>query len=152
MREQYQFICLFLLFISGYQTQEPSSTTSPPPTTLPDWYGDPAICTIDRTTTVSPPTTATPEKPLPKFTNHAEFTVELVIKRHRLQAADTSELSLYHYIYDYEKNKLTLFEFKNGTRDVRFYDYEMLKRTTYVRQGSCEASDIPTESDTGMFL
>lgn len=152
MQEQYKFICVFLLFISGYRTQETSTSTLTPPTTLPDWYGDPAICTIDHTTTTAPTSTETPEHSLPKFTNHAEFTVEFVIKRHRLQQETSNELSLYHYIYDYDKNKLTLFEFRNGTRDVRFYDYDMLKRTTYVRGGGCNATDIPTDRDTGMFL
>lgn len=154
MRQQYKSVFVFLLFISGYQTQDSSSstTTPTPPTTLPDWYGDPAICTVSETTTISPTSTATPGQSLPKFTNHAEFTVELVIKRHRIQTTDNSELSLYHYIYDYDNNKLTLFEFRNGTQDVRYYDYEMLKRTTYVRQGGCVASEIPTDHGSGMFL
>jgi hypothetical protein len=149
MRHEYHFVCLLLLFISGYQTQDTSTTTTPDSTTtLPDWYGDPAICTINTTTTPSPPTQS-----MPKFTNQAEFTLERVIIRHRFAAGNTSELTLYHYIYDYDNNKLVLIENKNGTFDTQFYDYNTLKISTYYySDDTCAASEIPTDNGISMLI
>lgn len=144
MRQQYKFVCLLLLFISEYQTQDPTTTTSP----FPDWNGDPRICTVNTATTPSP----TPPPALPKFTNQAEFRLERVIIRHRLDAANSSELTLYHYFYDYDNNKLTLIENRNGTYDIQFYDYDVLKRSTYYfQEQTCNAGDINTNNDMGMF-
>jgi len=150
MQHEYKFVWLLLLFISGYQAQDTTTeeTSSPTTTTLPDWYGDPTICTINTPTTPSP----APGKELPKFTNQAEFRLELVIKRHRLTSATTSELILLHYIYDYDNNKLTLVENRNNDVDVQFYEYDRLKRSTYHRgEETCTATDIPTDNDIGMF-
>ncbi len=144
MKQQYTLVCLLLLFISGYQTQDSSTTTSP----FPDWHGDPRICTVNTATTPSPG----PTPSLPKFTNQAEFRLERVIIRHRTGEANSSELTLYHYYYDYDNNKLTLIENKNGTYDVQFYDYDILMRSTYAfQEQSCNTEDININNDMGMF-
>jgi hypothetical protein len=145
MRQQYKVVCLLLLFVSGFQTQDPSSTTP-----FDDWNGDPKICTVNpvTTTTLSP----TPPSSFPKFTNQAEFSLERVIIRHRLNATAPSELTLYHYTYDYDNNTLILVEYINGTVNVEFYDYDVLKKTTYNRGDTCVATDIPVNNDLGMFI
>lgn len=149
MQQQYKFVWLLLLFISGYQTQDTTEITSiPTTTTLPDWYGDPSICTINQLTTPSPE----PPKELPKFTNQADFRLEVIVKRHRLTSETTNELSLLHYIYDYDNNKLTLVEHRNNNIDVQFYEYDILKRSTYNRGDTCAATVIRTDDSIGMFI
>lgn len=148
MQQQYKFVCLLLLFISEYQTQElTTDTTLIPTTTLPDWYGDPSICTINQPTTPSPE----PPQQLPKFTTQAEFTQEFVIHDHRLGIPNSNELILQHCIYDYDNNKLTLVEQKNNNINVQFFEYEILKRAIYNRD-TCDARIILQDVDTGMFI
>jgi hypothetical protein len=132
-----------LLFISGYEAQDPSTTVEP----HSDWYGDPSICQINEPTTPSP----LPPPALPKFTNQAEFTLELVIHRQREGSPESNGLSLFHYMYDYDNNTLTVIESRNGTIDVRFYEYDILKRSIYNRD-TCVASNISTYNSVGMFI
>jgi hypothetical protein len=114
----------------------------------PDWNGDPRICTINTATTPAPG----PTPSLPTFTNQAEFRLERVIIRHRLDATNSSELTLYHYFYDYDNNKLTVIENRNGTFDAVFYDYGILKQSTYnIQEQSCRIQDIVTNNDMSMF-
>ncbi len=144
MQQAYKFVCLLLFFISGYRTQDSPTTTSSPS----DWHGDPKICLVNNPTTPSPG----PSPSLPQFPNQAEFTIEHVIIRHRSTTTSPSELTLSHYIYDYENNKLTLIEDKNGAFDTQYYDYRTLTKSTYnYRENSCAADEIDRDIDMSRF-
>ena len=146
MRQESKFVYLLvvLLFITECQTQDPSTTTP----TYPDWNGDSRICTVHPLTTVAPTTTSIPPIPLPNFPNQAEFRLERVVIRHRLDAESSTELTLYHYFYDYYHNNLVVLENKNGTYDAEFYDYNLLRRTNYYfRDYACSADVISTNDD-----
>jgi hypothetical protein len=145
MRQQYGLVCLLLLLsISGYQTQDTTAPTPP----LPDWNGDPKLCVINQPPTPSP----LPPPPFPKFTNQAEFALERVQIKHVLNTTLPSELTLYEYLYDYDANKLIMVKNTNGFIDAEYYYYNILKKTTYFGGDFCVVTDIPQESDMGMFI
>jgi hypothetical protein len=141
MRRQYGLLCLLLVFISGYQAQEP--TQAPP-----EWNGDPLVCVV------KPPPTPSPEPapPFPKFTTKAEFALERVEIKYALNLTLPSEMTLYEYIYDYDANKLIMVKNKNGFIDVEYYYYGILKKSTYYAGQYCVVTDIPQNQDMGMFI
>ena len=137
--KQYQFLCLLVLFISRYHAQDP--TTTP----IPDWNGDPKICTVDPS---APPTI---DRPLPTFPNRVEFALERVEIKHIFDSTIPSELTMYQYLYDYDANKLILITNTRGEIDVEYFYYEILKKSTYYRQQICSVTDISRNIDIGMF-
>ena len=112
---------------------------------MPDWNGDPKLCTVD------PSAPIINDRPLPVFSNQAEFTLERVEVKHIMDVTLPSELTLYQYLYDYDANKLILVKNTNGFIDVEFYYYESLKKSTYYRRTMCAVTDILTNVDIGMF-
>lgn len=146
MRKEFQFSYLLIfVFIPACLAQDPSTTTP----FYPDWNGDSRICTVHPLTTPSP-TTTTPAPPvsLSKFPTQAEFRLERVVIRHRLDAGNSSELTLFHYFYDYDQNTLVVLENRNGSYDAEFYDYERLsRRTYYFGKYGCSADSITTDHD-----
>jgi hypothetical protein len=159
MRQQYSLVCLLLLCISEYQTQDSSTTivpttiTMPPPTTtmapttvtFPDWNGDPKLCEINRPITPSP----LPRPPFPKFPNKAEFAIERVEIKHILNTTLPSVLTLYEYIYDYDANILIMVKNTNGFLEAQYYYYGKLLKSTYFGRDFCSVTEIPTEKDMG---
>ncbi|UJR30727.1 hypothetical protein I4U23_018247 [Adineta vaga] len=138
MQQKYGLLCLLFLFISGYYTQDPTTTLNP------NWQGDPKVCIVN------PPPTPSPEPapPFPQFSQTAEFTLERV-ESSRLVTNITlpSQLSLYQYLYDYNANKLIMVKNKNGLIDVEYYYYNILKKSTYYGGQFCVVTDIPQNAD-----
>ncbi|CAF1537295.1 unnamed protein product [Adineta steineri] len=128
--KQYIALCLLLLCISRYQAQDPTTTPGT------DWNGDPKICTVD---TSGPSPT---DRPQPIFPKQAEFALERVEIRHLYDATESSELTMYQYLYDYDANKLILIKNSQGLIDVEYFHYETLKKSTYLRQQVCIVTDI----------
>lgn len=141
MRQHYGILCLLLVFILGYQTQDPTTPTS-------DWNGDPRLCTAN-----SPPTPPPgPVPQFPKFDSKAEFAIELIQSNHLFNATLPSQLTLFQYIYDYDANKLIVVKNANGVITVDFYYYEILNKSTYFAGQYCVVSEIPQNIDIGMFI
>jgi hypothetical protein len=127
---------LFALFIFGSRAQD---TTTPPI----DWNGDPLLCTVDP----NPPSST---RPLPMFGAQVEFALERVEVKHVLNNTLPSDLTLYHYIYDYNANKLILTRNHNGYTHAEYYYYEILKKSIYYRREICRVEDIEKNIDMGM--
>ena len=135
--KQYGCLCLFVLFIVGSHAQD--TTTVP----LPDFNGDPLLCTFN-------PNPPQPTRPLPMFPTKAEFGLERVEVKHVLNTTAPSDLTLYHYIYDYDANKLILTRNHNGYTHAEYFYYDILKKSIYYNREVCRVEDIPTNLDMGM--
>jgi hypothetical protein len=135
--KQYGLLCLLVLCIFGSHAQD--STTAP----LPDWNGDPNLCTVE--STIQPPS-----RPLPTFSDKAEFGVEQVTIRHFFNRTP-SDLVLSQYLYDYNANKLILIRNHNGFIDVEYFYYEALKKSNYYRGHTCVVEAIETNIDADGF-
>ncbi|CAF0789260.1 unnamed protein product [Adineta steineri] len=133
--KQYGLFCLLILFILGFNAQDPTTTLSP------DWNGDPSVCTHD------PSTPSTNDKPLPKFPNKAEFALESVEVRHLLNITLRSESTIYQYIYNYDANSLIVSKNQNGFISVEHSYYNILKKSTYYGGEVCLVTDISTNKD-----
>jgi len=142
MQQEYIIVYLCLLFISIYSIE--STTTAP----VPSWPGDPAVCTISPTPTPAP-STAQPLPPILPFSSQAEFGIETIRTHYELTTIVSHELILSHYVYDYDNNRLTAIDNRNGTYDSRFYDYSQLRESIYLFNGeSCHAREIPQNDPT----
>ena len=140
MRQQFGLLCLLCLFISGYYTQDPTTTINP------NWQGDPRLCTIN-----PPPTPSTePAPPFPKFPTSAEFTLERIEVTSILSNITLpSKLSRFEYLYDYNANKIILVKNQNGFIDVEYYYYNILKKSTYYVGQYCNVTDIKVNDIMG---
>jgi hypothetical protein len=133
--KEYRFLYLLVLFISEYSAQNPSI----------DWNGDSNICIVD------PSNSSTDDTPIPPFPNQAEFVIETVRINRKSDVTSSTELTMNHYLYNYDNNSLVLIKNRNNTIDVEHYYYETLKKSIYHRRNVCTVSDINTEIERGIF-
>lgn len=135
---EYRFLWLLLFFVYRNGAQGP--TTSSPS----DWNGDSTLCTANSGPMID-------DKPVPKFSSQAEFTMTKVGISQLLNITLPSELNIYQYFYDYDANKMIRIQYRNGSIDIKYYYYDILKMSTYYEGKFCVVSDIPTNSDLGMY-
>jgi len=89
-------------------------------------YGDSKICTVD------PSGSPSDDTPLPQFPNQAEFVIEKFKINHKSNIIPSTELTMTHYLYNYDQNRLVLINHVNGNIDVEHYYYERLKKSIYI--------------------
>jgi hypothetical protein len=138
--KEHKFFYLLILFISEYYAQESRTILST------DWNGDSKICTVD------PSGSPSDDTPLSQFPNQAEFVIEKFKINHKSNIIPSTELTMTHYLYNYDKNRLVLINNVNGNIDIDHYYYETLKKSIYYRRNICSVSNIVTEIETGMFI
>jgi hypothetical protein len=127
-------ICLLLVYTRAQETT----------TTVPEWNGDPRVCTVD-------PSASPSDRPLPTFPNKAEFALENVETQHFSNGASVGKLTMYQYIYDYDANKVIMIKKENGQTHIDYFYYEILKKSTYFPNHICVVTDIPSNLDMGML-
>lgn len=133
-----QYLWIISLIFSHVLAQD--STT-----TMPQWNGDPKICTID--------SSSIPDVPLsPHFPNKAEFAFEIIGTTHLGDEKFPFQSTLLEYIYDFNANRLITVKNDNNIKEVNYFYYERLKKFTYYQDQFCVVTDIPTNVDKGLPL
>ena len=133
-----RYIWLISLIFTHVLAQDPT-------TAIPQWNGDPKICTIDSSSISDVP-------PMPRFPEKAEFTLERVEMQHYGDFNPPAQHTLFEYIYDFVSNMLIVVKNDNNIKEVNYFYYGSLKKFTYYRDQFCIVNNIPTNVDSGLFF
>ena len=134
-------VFLTMLLLSGAQSQD--TTEQPTPSTTP-WNGDPALCQPDSFTT------PVPQKPQPNFATKAEFTIERIERRKLLNISLPATISYQQHIFDYDANVAVIVKNENGLITAEYYDYKVLRKSTFYAGTFCTVTDIEKNNDMSM--